>query len=139
MRLNVHQSLADGALNRAACAFRVIDLERDPVRIAEIELRQIAVQMLLAAMLVHALHAALEGREEAFDRVRMDVAPAVFLGAVVDCLVRGVLLAEALIVGASSVIRRLSRCRLADTTRRTSATFTRSILIERARPLTENA
>ena len=49
----------------------VVHAELGAVAVAEIELRQIAVQMLFAAMLIDALHAALEDREEAFDRVRM--------------------------------------------------------------------
>ena len=42
------------------------------VAIAEIEFAKIAVQMLLAAMLIDALHAALEDRKVAFDGVGVD-------------------------------------------------------------------
>src|SRR3990167_6442721 len=43
--------------------------------------------MLLAAMLVNALHAALEDRIEALDRIRVVIAAHVFLGLVVDRVV----------------------------------------------------
>src|SRR5690348_8791435 len=52
--------------------------------IAEVEFSKVAVQMLLAAMLIDALHAALEDRKEAFDRVRMHKAATVFTASVVD-------------------------------------------------------
>ena len=45
----------------------------DAVGITEIELRHVAVKVLLGAVLIDALHAALEDREEAFNRVRVDV------------------------------------------------------------------
>ena len=75
----------------------------DPVVIAEIEFRQIAVKVLLVAMLVDALHAALENREYALDGIGVnlellaggesaDVGVAnIFVSAVVDGHVRGVL------------------------------------------------
>ena len=47
----------------------------DRLRVAEIELGQIAVKMLLAAMLVNADHAALEDAVVALDGVGADVTP----------------------------------------------------------------
>ena len=47
--------------------------ERRTVRVAEIELGDIAMQMVFAAMLVNAFHAALENRVVALDRVRIDL------------------------------------------------------------------
>ena len=47
--------------------------------IPEIEFRQIAVQVLLIAMLVHAAHALLEHGEVPFSSVRVNVAADVFL------------------------------------------------------------
>src|SRR3954470_12574807 len=46
-------------------------------------------QVLLAAMLVDAFHAALEDREIAFDRVGADVAANMFFLAVIDSLMAG--------------------------------------------------
>ena len=46
----------------------------DLMVISELDLGKVAVQMLLAAMLVHALHAALEDRERAPNSVDMFVA-----------------------------------------------------------------
>ncbi len=45
---------------------------RHTVIVAEIELREIAVQVALRAVLINALHAALEDREAPFNRVRVD-------------------------------------------------------------------
>ena len=52
----------------------IVNAKRDAVGIAEIEFGQVAVQVLLAAVLIDALHAALEDREVTFDRVRGDFA-----------------------------------------------------------------
>ena len=65
----ISQPLADDAFERAISALSVVDAEFDTVRISEIELREIAVKMLFAAVLIDALHAALEDRIVAFDRV----------------------------------------------------------------------
>ena len=46
-----------------------MDAKRNAVAVAKIELGEIAVQVLLAAMLVDALHPAFEDREEALDGV----------------------------------------------------------------------
>jgi hypothetical protein len=48
------------------------------VRVAEIEFRQIAMQMLLAAMLIDAFHAALKDRKEAFRRIGVTCSPISF-------------------------------------------------------------
>ena len=50
----------------------VIYAQPNAIGIAEIKLREIAVQVLLAAMLVDALHAALEDRIVALDGVGAD-------------------------------------------------------------------
>ena len=64
--------------------FAIVDAERGAVIVAEIKLRQIAVQVLLAAVLVDAAHSTLEHREVAFDRIGRDVAAHVFFGRVLD-------------------------------------------------------
>ena len=55
--------------------------------ISEIELRKVAMQMLLRAVLIDAPHASLEDRKAAFNRVRVDGAADVFASAVIDRIV----------------------------------------------------
>jgi hypothetical protein len=50
--------------------------------IAKVKFGQIAVQVLFAAVLVHALHAALEDREAALDYILLRLVTKIFLGAV---------------------------------------------------------
>ena len=52
--------------------------------VAEIELRNIAVKVLLAAMLINALHAAFEDAVEPLKRVGVNVASHIFASAVRD-------------------------------------------------------
>jgi hypothetical protein len=72
VRLTVRQTLASRAFYGKVRAFPVADAERNAVAIMEIKLRQIAVQVHLRAVLIDALHAALEDRIVAFDRVDRD-------------------------------------------------------------------
>ena len=62
----ISNALAFAAANSKHGALLIIVTKRNAVIVPEIKFREIAVQMLLAAMLVHALHAALEDREVAF-------------------------------------------------------------------------
>lgn len=62
------EPLADDALQRFGSTRIIAVTERNAVAVAKIVLRQIAVQVLLTAMLVDALHAALENRVVALDR-----------------------------------------------------------------------
>ncbi len=73
-RLSISQTLARDALQCLLSAFRVVNAKRDAVRIAEIELGQIAVQVLFGTVLLDARHAALEDRVVAFHRVGVDFA-----------------------------------------------------------------
>jgi hypothetical protein len=57
------------------------------VVVAEIVLREIPVQVLLAAVLVDAAHAPLEDREHALNRVAVNVAANVFADRVLDGVV----------------------------------------------------
>jgi hypothetical protein len=69
------QALADEPAKDAVGPREIAATECDAVAVAEIELCQIAVQVLLAAVLVNAPHAALEDRKEApLNRVRVDAA-----------------------------------------------------------------
>ena len=66
------QALSRGTLQRDFSAGNVIDTNRNAVAVPEIALIQISVQMLLFAMLIDALHAALEDLIVAFDSVGRD-------------------------------------------------------------------
>src|SRR5437773_1579152 len=68
----ISQTLAFDTNERLINANLIIHTNRDTIAIAEVELGQIAVEMLSRAMLVDANHAALEHREVAFDGVRVD-------------------------------------------------------------------
>ena len=87
--LPVGQSLSDDALNGPFGSLNVVYAQPDPIGIAEIELREIAVQMLLFAVLVDAFHATLENRVVALDGVGVDVAANVFVNGVVDGFMAG--------------------------------------------------
>jgi hypothetical protein len=65
------EALAADTLEGDFGAHRVSDAQLGAVVHAEVELREIALQVRFAAMLVGADHAALEHREEAFQRVRV--------------------------------------------------------------------
>jgi hypothetical protein len=63
VRLFIGEPLALGALHSNGGSLRIVDAEPKAVGIPKVELGQVAVQVLLAAVLVHAFHAALEDRE----------------------------------------------------------------------------
>src|SRR3546814_18719640 len=65
-------TLAHNALHGANRPHSVVHPVRHAIVVPEIELRKIPVQVLLRAVLIHALHAALEDGERALDRVRVD-------------------------------------------------------------------
>jgi len=66
IRLPVHEALAFHASDRCERAVDVTDTERDTMIVPEIVFGQIAMQVLLFAMLIDAAHPALEDREVAF-------------------------------------------------------------------------
>ena len=81
----IGQALALDARKGLGGAVCIAGAKGGAVVVPEIELAKVAVQVLLAAMMIDALQAALEHRkEEAFNGVRMNVATDVFLGAVID-------------------------------------------------------
>jgi hypothetical protein len=82
MSRSVGQPLADRAQQRRLGAHGVVHAQPDPVVVAEIELGEVAVEVLLAAVLVDALHAPLGDREVAFRRVGVDVVADVLAGRV---------------------------------------------------------
>ena len=69
----IGQSLPFDAEQRAVGALDVVDAEPNAIGVPEIKLGQIAVKMLLAAMLIDADHAALENAVIAFDGVGVDL------------------------------------------------------------------
>lgn len=66
---SIGQPFARYAAKGAVGAFHVIDSELDPVAVAEIKLREIAMQMLLANVEIAAVDAAFQQREEPLDGV----------------------------------------------------------------------
>jgi hypothetical protein len=88
MRLVIHRPLAFDALDRFGGAQRVDHTECDPVRIAEVELGEIAVKVLFGAVLIDALDATLEDLVVAFNGVGCNdfvaLAADVFVFRVVD-------------------------------------------------------
>jgi hypothetical protein len=91
---SIGEALSNNSLDCQFCALRVIYAEPDSIAIAEIEFGKVAVQMLLAAMLVDAFHAALEDRIVAFNGVCVDDPTHVFADAVIDGLVHPILFPE---------------------------------------------
>src|ERR1700685_519533 len=83
------QALSDDALERVRGTLRIFDAKPRTIVVAEIKLRDVAMQVLFAAMLVDALHAALEDAVVAFERVHVHIAVDVFALVVVDLLMLG--------------------------------------------------
>ena len=76
----IGEALAFDAAQSAIRALGIVHAKAGTVRIAEVELGKVAVQMFFAAMLIDAFHAALEHAEIVLDRVRMPLASGPFLG-----------------------------------------------------------
>src|SRR5689334_22152101 len=121
VRPSIGQPLALGALDRLLGALAVFDAECLAHVVAELEFGQIAVQVLLAAVLIDALHPALENREVSLDGVRVllgIVETDILAGRMVHRAVTGVLGANlrvepalvrhelALLVGADALLAR---------------------------------
>ena len=85
----IGKPLALCAFDRGFGAVHVVNTERDPIVVTEIKFREITVQVVLATMLIDALHTALEHAVEAFNSVRMDVAVAHILASAVRSEVVG--------------------------------------------------
>src|SRR5690606_16137101 len=94
----ISEALSDHASNGHFGAVGIIYAKGDAVAVAEIELGKVAVQVLLGDVLVDALHAALEDRIVAFDRVGVDAATRPFIVAVIHGLMRGEQRADATLV-----------------------------------------
>ena len=70
----IGDALAADARQGASGSAAIVNAVRNTVAIAELKLGEAAMQVLLAAMLIHALHAVLEDGECSLDRVRVDSA-----------------------------------------------------------------
>ena len=77
---------------------RIINSLGNALAIAEVKLSKVAVKVLFAAMLIDALHAALENRIIAFDGIGVDDATHIFVSRMVDGLMHPIFVAK-LIVG----------------------------------------
>ena len=71
----ISQALAGDAFQGFGAAFCVGDLA---IAVAKIEFMQVALRVLLAAVLIDAAHAALEDREKSLDRIGVGCATAIF-------------------------------------------------------------
>src|SRR5580704_14514405 len=84
-RRRIGEALALRADQSAVGASQIIDTERGPIVVSEIEFGCVTVQMRLAHMEVAAEHAALEDRKVVLDGVGMpELGADIFLGGVVD-------------------------------------------------------
>ena len=72
MRPSICEAFADNAFDRIFGALYVVNSTTNAIVIPKVEFSQVAVQVLFAAMLIDALHSALENRVVAFDRVGVD-------------------------------------------------------------------
>jgi hypothetical protein len=87
VRRSISEPFSDDAFQCAIGAGYIIDAEPNAMAVPEIELGKVTVQVLLAAMLVDAFHAALEYRIEAFNGIGVNDAAHIFLSRKVDGLV----------------------------------------------------
>jgi hypothetical protein len=83
----IGQSATNDAAKCILAALSVLNAEGGAVVVTELKLRDVAVQMLLGAMLIDALHAALENRKAAFDSVRVNAATAILTGTMIHSTV----------------------------------------------------
>jgi hypothetical protein len=86
---SIGKALPNDAFDRPFGTLHIVNTKADAIAIAEIELGKISVQVFLAAMLVDALHAALEDRIVAFNGVGVNFAANIFFAAVVYALMAG--------------------------------------------------
>src|SRR5215210_2199569 len=85
----VGQSSPLRALHGKGCTLHVIDPELCAVAVAEVEFSQVAMQVRLADVLIYAVHAALQYREETLYGIGMNVVANIFLGRMVHSLMAG--------------------------------------------------
>ena len=81
VRRSIGQALTNDAAHHLGSALFVVDATGNAIVIPEIELRKVAVQVLLITVLVDALHATLKDRKIAFQGVGVGIAANVRVGA----------------------------------------------------------
>lgn len=116
VRPTIRDPLANDAVQRASGTTAIVDTVRDAVVIPKLELGKVAVQMLLAAMLINALHGALEDAEIALDGVAVDRAVIqidILTGAADRDAVAGEMVRDRRVAIASSVMMVASRAMFA--------------------------
>src|ERR1700730_4628668 len=91
VRPSIGQALAANSLQRIVGALGILNAEFRAVVITEVKLREIAMQMLRPAMMINASQAALENREEVFERVSVHVAARPLKLGMVNAFVLGIL------------------------------------------------
>jgi len=96
MSRSIGEPLANSTLHGASGTLYVIYAEPDAIAISEIKFRQIAVQMLLFAMLVDAFHAALEDRIVSLDGVGRDYPLTIVANIFIDTMLDGFMAGESL-------------------------------------------
>lgn len=90
----IGQAFSADALQRRLGTLHIVNAERGAVVVAEVELADVADQVLLAALVIGADQSALEDREVAFDGVGVCRAASVFAGVVAHGLMGGELAAD---------------------------------------------
>jgi hypothetical protein len=80
----IGEALSARTLDCPAGALGIVNPELDAIRIAEVELGEVAVKVPLGAVLIDAGHSALEDREIAFNGVGVSIAAHPFLAPVID-------------------------------------------------------
>jgi hypothetical protein len=110
MSRSIGEPLSDDTPERAIGPLYVINYERNPLVVAEVELAQIPLQMLLADVMIDAIDAAFQDREISLDRVGVGVATDILFCRVIHSLMAGEALAdrciEAALVSAQIRLRR---------------------------------
>src|SRR5271163_654784 len=85
----IGETTALGVANGSASALGIVDAQPFAVVVAVVEFVEIAMQVMLAHVLIRAVEPTLEDREEAFGGVGVDIAAHVFLLTVLDVVVAG--------------------------------------------------
>jgi len=89
MSRSIGQALPYDAPNDAIGALDIINAECDPLVVAEIELGEIPLQVLLADVMIDSVDTALQDREIPFNGIGVRIAANIFFGGMVDGLVTG--------------------------------------------------
>jgi hypothetical protein len=78
-RTSICQPFADNSPKSADHPLAIVYSEHNPLIVPKIEFSKITFQMMFAYVLVHAIDAALQNREIAFDGIRVCITPNIFV------------------------------------------------------------